>query len=72
MTSRLKKPALRCESEQGAQRSSTQTGWGFVFDEEAAMTYQGERARAMASEIGRVFAVSKVRIGADGHVSNAL
>ena len=36
------------------------------------MTYQGERARAMASEIGRVFAVSKVRLGADGHVSDVL
>ena len=36
------------------------------------MTYQGERARAMASEIGRAFEVSKVRIGADGHVSDVL
>ena len=36
------------------------------------MTYQGERARAMASEIGRVFEVSKVRVGADGHVSDVL
>jgi len=36
------------------------------------MTYQGERARAMASEQGRCFEVSKVRIGADGHVSDVL
>ena len=36
------------------------------------MTYQGERARALASERGRCFEVSKVRIGADGHVSEVL
>ncbi|CAN5604544.1 hypothetical protein BH11PSE7_BH11PSE7_17710 [soil metagenome] len=36
------------------------------------MTYQGERARPVASGTGRVFAVSKVRIGADGHVSDVL
>jgi hypothetical protein len=36
------------------------------------MTYQGERARQMASESGRAFEVSKVRIGADGHVSDVL
>ena len=36
------------------------------------MTYQGERARPMASENGRIFEVSKVRIGADGHVSEVL
>lgn len=36
------------------------------------MTYQGERARPMDSESGRIFAVSKVRIGADGHVSDVL
>lgn len=36
------------------------------------MTYQGERARPMASEKGRCFEVSKVRIGADGHVSEVL
>ena len=36
------------------------------------MTYQGERARAMASEAGRCFEVSKVRIGPDGHVSDVL
>ena len=36
------------------------------------MTYQGERARPMANESGRVFEVSKVRIGADGHVSDVL
>jgi len=36
------------------------------------MTYQGERARAMASEKGRCFEVSKVRIGSDGHVSEVL
>lgn len=36
------------------------------------MTYQGERARPMASESGRIFEVSKVRIGPDGHVSDVL
>jgi hypothetical protein len=36
------------------------------------MTYQGERARPMASESGRCFEVSKVRIGPDGHVSDVL
>lgn len=36
------------------------------------MTYQGERARPLASEKGRFFEVSKVRIGADGHVSDVL
>jgi hypothetical protein len=36
------------------------------------MTYQGERARPMASESGRSFEVSKVRIDADGHVSDVL
>jgi hypothetical protein len=36
------------------------------------MTYQGERARPMPSESGRFFEVSKVRIGADGHVSDVL
>jgi hypothetical protein len=36
------------------------------------MTYQGERARAMASEQGRCFEVSKIRLGADGHVSDLL
>lgn len=36
------------------------------------MTYQGERARPMASENGRFFEVSKVRIGPDGHVSAVL
>lgn len=36
------------------------------------MTYQGERARPMATENGRFFEVSKVRIGADGHVSEVL
>lgn len=36
------------------------------------MTYQGERARSMASESGRSFEVSKVRIGKDGHVSEVL
>ena len=36
------------------------------------MTYQGERARPMASESGRFFEISKVRIGADGHVSDVL
>ena len=36
------------------------------------MTYQGERARPIATENGRCFEVSKVRIGADGHVSDVL
>jgi len=36
------------------------------------MTYQGERARPLDSESGRFFAVSKVRIGSDGHVSDVL
>jgi len=36
------------------------------------MTYQGERAQPMATEDGRCFEVSKVRIGADGHVSDVL
>ena len=36
------------------------------------MTHQGERARPMAAEYGRCFEVSKVRIGADGHVSDVL
>jgi hypothetical protein len=36
------------------------------------MTYQGERARPMATENGRYFEVSKVRIGPDGHVSDVL
>ncbi len=36
------------------------------------MTYQGERARPMASENGRFFEVSKVRIGPDGQVSEVL
>ncbi len=36
------------------------------------MTYQGERARPMDTERGRVFEVSKVRIGPDGHVSAVL
>ena len=36
------------------------------------MTYQGERARPLASENGHFFEVSKVRIGSDGHVSDVL
>ncbi len=36
------------------------------------MTYQGERARPLVTEVGRCFEVSKVRIGADGHVSQVL
>lgn len=39
---------------------------------DCAMTYQGERSRPMASEGGRLFEVSKVRIGLDGHVSDLL
>ncbi|MEO6911105.1 MAG: hypothetical protein ABI158_09295 [Edaphobacter sp.] len=40
------------------------------------MTYQGERARPItvknASELGRCFEVSKIRLDADGHVSDVL
>ncbi len=36
------------------------------------MTYQGERAQPIATENGRCFEVSKVRIGPDGHVSDVL
>jgi len=36
------------------------------------MTYQGERARPMADEAGRVFEVSKVRFGGDGQVRDVL
>jgi hypothetical protein len=36
------------------------------------MTYKGERARPMVSENGRFFEVSKIRLGADGHVRDVL
>jgi hypothetical protein len=36
------------------------------------MTYKGVRARPLESENGRLFEVSKVRIGPDGHVSDVL
>lgn len=36
------------------------------------MTYQGARARPLASENGRLFEVYKVRIGHDGHVGDVL
>lgn len=36
------------------------------------MTYQGELARPIASEEAKFFAVSKVRIGSDGHISDVL
>jgi len=36
------------------------------------MTYQGERARPIASDRRRSYQVSKVRIGSDGHVSDVL
>ena len=36
------------------------------------MTYEGVRARPLASENGRLFEVSKVRIGPDGRVSDVL
>ncbi len=36
------------------------------------MTYQGERARPMASETGRFFEVSKVRIRGNGHIRDVL
>jgi hypothetical protein len=36
------------------------------------MTYQGERVRQPADETGRCFLVRKIRIAADGHVSDVL
>lgn len=36
------------------------------------MTYRGERSRFLATEEGRVFEVSKVRLSADGHVRDVL
>jgi len=36
------------------------------------MTYQGERSRPMATENGRYFEVSKLRMGTDGQVSEVL
>ena len=36
------------------------------------MTYQGERARQAATEVGRYFEVSKVRLDPDGHVTDVL
>lgn len=36
------------------------------------MTYQGARVRPAATEAGRYFMVSKVRLSADGHVSDVL
>jgi hypothetical protein len=36
------------------------------------MTYQGERARDSVADKGRFFEVSKIRLGADGHVSEVL
>ncbi len=36
------------------------------------MTYRGERSRFLATEQGRVFEVSKVRLSADGHVRDVL
>lgn len=36
------------------------------------MTYQGERARPLASEVGRVLEVAKVRLDDEGHVSDVL
>ena len=36
------------------------------------MTYQGARARPLASENGRLFEIYKVRIDQDGHVSDVL
>ena len=36
------------------------------------MTYQGARARPLATESGRLFEVFKVRLDADGHVSEVL
>jgi hypothetical protein len=37
-----------------------------------AMTYQGERARPLVTEVGRCFEVSKVRLSTDDHVSQVL
>jgi hypothetical protein len=34
------------------------------------MTYQGARAQPIATEVGRFFEVSRVRLGNDGHVSD--
>jgi len=36
------------------------------------MTYQGTRARPMASESGRAFEVSRVAVGPDGTISRVL
>ncbi|MDP2015821.1 hypothetical protein [Hydrogenophaga sp.] len=36
------------------------------------MTYRGERSRELATEQGRVFEVSKIRLAADGHVLDVL
>lgn len=36
------------------------------------MTYQGARAREPVNEKARIFEVSKVRLGADGHISEVL
>ena len=36
------------------------------------MTYQGERARPLANDSGRYFEVLRLRLGADGHVSEVL
>lgn len=36
------------------------------------MTYQGERARPLPSEAGRCFEVSKIRLDADGRISDVL
>ena len=36
------------------------------------MTYQGKRATPMATENGKCFEVTKVRLGRDGHVSEVL
>jgi hypothetical protein len=36
------------------------------------MTYQGERARSMGTESGRLFEISKVRIDPAGHISDVL
>lgn len=36
------------------------------------MTYQGARARPMASESGRAFEVSRIALGPDGRISRVL
>jgi hypothetical protein len=69
---RLVGPATRAWAiEQNPAGPPTQTGSPTARGA-SNMTYQGVRARPMATESGRSFEVSKVRIGPDGHVSDVL